>query len=184
MSLDISFAGWLLAVVTFLLGTITPFLYRRFFHEGISIQPAYDVRATTQDDSDKAKSQVVFSTIVKIANAGKNTLLLDGIEVASVTSKGITFEPRGVEIRIYEPKTEIYLPPHTAPDNLLDYLPLLVKSDEERILGIGFRFRYSPQESSGAGFKLSDFVEEQGLNVSFRINGKNRTYVLRVKRAE
>lgn len=184
MNIDIPLAGWLLSVATFVLGTITPFLYHRFFHEGISVQQAYDVRATTQDESEKSQSEAVFSTIVKLANAQKETVLLDGIKVSSFRTAGMEFESIGTELKVYEPKAPIHLPPHTAPDQILDYLPLLVKPDEERIIAIGFRFRYNPKDDTDAVFKLSDYIERQGLQVAFRINGKYRDYVIKVKRPE
>jgi hypothetical protein len=184
MGIDIPLAGWLLSVATFVLGTITPFLYRRFSHEGIAIQQAYDVRATTQDETEKSQGEVVVSTIVKLANAQKETVLLDGIEVSFLKTDGTEFEPSNVELKVYEPKTEIHLPPHTAPDRLLDYLPLLVKSDEERIIAMGFRFQHSPKDDADAVFKLSRYIERQGLRVAFRINGKYRNYVMTVKRPD
>lgn len=173
-----------MSLVTFLLGTVTPFIYRRFFHEGISVQQAFDVRAVTQEEFEKNQSEVIFSTIVKFANAQKETVLLDGVEVSSVKAHGIQFDPIGVELKVYEPKTAIYLPPHTTPDNVLDYLPLLVKSNEERIIAIGFRFRYSSKDSEEVNSKLFEYIEENNLKVSFRINGKYRNYVMKVKRPE
>jgi len=184
MAIDIPLAGWILSVVTFVLGTIAPFLYRRFIHEGISVQQAYDVRATTQDDNEKEKGEVIFSTIVKFANAQKETVLLDGVNASSVTTDGIEFEPIGFELKVYEPKAQIYLPPHTTPDQILDYLPLLIKSDEERIIAIGFRFRYKPKNDENAPFVFGNYIERQGLKVAFRINGKYRNYVTKVKKTD
>lgn len=150
----------------------------------MSVQQAFDVRAVTQEDSEKNQGEVVFSTIVKFANARKDTVLLDSIEVSRVKTQDIVFEPAGVELKVYEPGAEIYLPPHTDPDHLLDYLPLLVKSNEERIIALGFRFRYNPKDLLEAPFKLSEHIEDNGLKVSFRINGKYRNYLMKIKRSE
>ena len=148
------------------------------------MRQAYDVRATTQDETEEGQGEVIFSTIVKLANAQKETVLLDGIEVSSLKKEDIEFEPSGVELRVLESQAVIHLPPHTAPGRLLDYLPLLIKSDEERIIAMGFRFQYSPRDDADAAFKLSEHIEQQGLRVAFRINDKFRNYVMTVKRPE
>ncbi len=184
MNIDIPLAGWLLSIITFMLGTITPFLYQRFFHEGIAVRQAYDVRATTQDETEKHQGKVIFSTIVKFANAQKEAILLDGIEVSSITTEGVYFQSIGFKLKVNEPGDQIYLPPQTTPDQALDYLPLLIKSNEERIIAIGFSFRYNPKEDKGAVVKLSNYVEKQGLKVAFRINGKYRDYVMKVSRSD
>ena len=44
--MDVPLAGLLLSLATFVLGTITPFIYLKFFHEGLSIKPL-DMRAIT-----------------------------------------------------------------------------------------------------------------------------------------
>lgn len=184
MNLDIPLAAWLLSVVTFVLGTITPFLYRRFFYEGFSVKQVHDIRAITQNENEKSLDELVFSTIVKLANAQKGTVLLDSVEVPSLNSGGIYFDPIGFDLKIYEPKAQIHLPPNTDPDGTLDYLPLLVKPDQERIIAIGIRFHHNSKDDTDAVLKLSDYIENQGLKVAFRINGKYRNYVMKVKRPD
>jgi hypothetical protein len=182
MAIDIPLAGWVLSLLAFVLGTITPFIYRRFFYEGLSVQPVLGVRAITQDNSQKTQDEVVFSTVVKFANAGTGTVLLDGAEVSPLAVDEFEFKPIGFELKLYEPKTEIHLPPSTTPDHLIDYLPLLIKSSEERMMAIGFKLKCSPCASLRAMQRLGDHIENNGLKVAFRINGKYRKYVIRVRR--
>ena len=182
MNFDIPLAGWLLSVITFGMGTILPFLYSRFFHEGISIQQ-YDIRATNQDENDKKEKQIIFSTVIKFANAQKESILLEGINTFLVKSEKNNFKPVNFQLSIRDPKEQIYLPPRIEPDVIFDHLPILIKSDEEKIIAIGFKFQYTNLvDDENIVHEFGQYIEKHGLPVAFRINGKYRKYAMKVRR--
>jgi hypothetical protein len=183
MSIDIPLAGWVLSASSFVVGTLIPIIYRRLSHEGMSIKQFLDVRAVTQESSQEKASHVVFSTLLKMANARKETVLLDEIKVATVAVSAARYELSKVTIKLHKEPTNIHLPPETG-DEELDFLPTLVRPDEERIIALGLTFRYTPRNLENPTALLADWISDHGLEVFFRINGKYRSYTLRIKRTE
>lgn len=188
--MDIELADWVLAVVSFVTGTIVPVLYGRLSYEGVSLRQPFDVRGVFQDQSNKRRGELVFATIVKIVNAQEKSLIIDDIQGAAVRASTLSFEYVGVDLRASEPDGPVHLPPHSAENARLDYLPLLVKSNTERLVSLGIWFRYAPMGSSPQAGDISptdafmEVASGPGLRVRFRINGKYRGYVLHAKPSE
>lgn len=180
MSIDIPLAGWLLSASSFLLGTVTPLIYRLLSHEGMSIKQFQDVKAVTQEAAQKTACVVVFSTLLKIANARKETVLLDEIKVPDLVTSTTRFELMRVTMKLHEQPTNIHLPPKED----LDVFPTLVRPDQERIMALGLTFRYTPRSIEDATSLLYDRISDCGVQVLFRINGKYRSYTLRIKQTE
>ncbi len=182
MNFDIPLAGWVLSAIAFVLGTIVPTLYSRLYHDGITIKQL-DHRLVSQEKNEKGELLPVFSTIFKIANAKKESVLIDNIRVnfPSFKLKEITFELNRIDLKCCEPEANKYLPPSNAPDNRLDNLPFIVKSDEIKFIVLGVWFRYTSKNSDYATKILADFIEAKGLHIAFRINGKYRDYLLQIQ---
>ena len=45
MQFDVPVAGWILSVITFIVGTIVPVVWQRISYDGISIKQPYEFRA-------------------------------------------------------------------------------------------------------------------------------------------
>ena len=67
--MHLELADWILAVVSFVAGTIVPVIYARLSFDAISVRQPFDVRGVFQDEQDRQRKRVAFSTLVKIANA-------------------------------------------------------------------------------------------------------------------
>jgi hypothetical protein len=181
VQLDIPLAGWVLSVLTFAAGTIVPVIFRRLSYEGLSVKQPLDVRAVFQDDDSQRRSELVFGTLVKIANAGKDALIIDDIQTGSLEGFGGRFTPIGVDVKAYDPHQTIRVPPSPAsPEEDPDYMPLLIKDETERLLSLGLWFRYS-QSMSEVVDQFGQLAADPGIKVHFRINGKYRPYVLHAK---
>lgn len=182
MNFDIPLAGWVLSAIAFVLGTIVPTLYSWLSYEGISIKQL-NHRLVSQEENEKGEDLLVFSTLFKIANVKKESVLIDNIRIKAPSFKlnDITFELNRIDLKFYEPDADKYLPPSNAPDRRLDHLPLIVKSDEFKTCGIGVWFQYKPKNSDNATKILADFIESKGLHIAFRVNGKYRDYILQIQ---
>jgi hypothetical protein len=187
--MDLELADWMLAVVSFMTGTIVPVVYGRLTYEGVSLRQPFDVRGVFQDEKNRQRSELVFSTVVKIVNAQEKSLIIDDIQGAPIMASGIKFEFVGLDLRTSEPGDALHLPPHTEGVQL-DYLPLLIKGNTERLITLGIWFRYTTDGflSEGRDATPTDVfmgaATEPGLKMSFRINGKYRGYVLHAKAFE
>jgi hypothetical protein len=184
MEIDIPLAGWVLSVVTFALGTVFPVVFRRLSYEGLSLRQPFDILAVSQNDEDQRRCELVFSTLVKVANAGKDSLIIDHIEARSLGEPPAQFIPLGVDLRAYEPGEPVHMPPHTSPDGEMDYLPLLVKGETERVICLGLWFRYSATTLAEPLEAFTKLAQTPGVKVYFRVNGKYRRYFLHAKRFE
>lgn len=188
--MHLEFADWILAAVSFVAGTIVPVIYARLTFDAISLRQPFDVRGVFQDERDKRRKELVFSTLVKIANAQGKPLIIDDIRADSVHGQTTDFEFIGIDLRASKPGGAFHLPPHSFQNNALDYLPLLIKDNSECIITLGIWFRYSelvnrPDTSDSTPTDaLMQMAEEPGLKVHFRINGKYRRYVLHAKPSE
>lgn len=80
MKMDIPAAGWILSVVSFLAGTVVPTVYNKISFDGLSVQQAH-VKAFTRE---KDLNVVVFSTVIKIANAKKESVIVEVIKTSPI----------------------------------------------------------------------------------------------------
>jgi hypothetical protein len=178
MTFDISLAGWLLSVTTFLLGTILPFLYSRLSFDGFSIKQIFDLQATVQDEQNRDK--LAFCIILKMANVQKASVLIDAIRVdkQKIDINGVSFDYAGHEIRAHQSLAEmIHLPPSSSAQPL-DYLPLVLKADDEKILAFAVNYKCSEKERHDTSTLFHNYVARNGLRISFRVNGRYRNYQL------
>lgn|SRR5262249_11016627 len=183
MSLDIPLAGWILSVITFVVGSILPILYRRFVYEGVAIRQPVLFRGIHQSE----KGIITFITRVKIANVQKDPVMLDVIRLPKIVTRNIVFFPKGnLEVSILE-KSDIsyYVPLSIKPNYIPEHLPLIVRAGETQLIDFGFDYTYKPNAADNAAADnvvdiFSGHVEQKGLPVGFRINGKYRDYVLKL----
>jgi hypothetical protein len=132
--MDIKVADSVLAVVSFFAGTIVPVVYKRLAYDQISLRQPSDIRGVFQDADTLKQHQIIFFTVVKLANASKDCLIIDEIRADSVSTFAAGYECVGVDLKTSKPGEEIQLPP-TGP--ALDFLPFLVKETSELIITLG-----------------------------------------------
>lgn len=178
-------ADSVLAIVSFFVGTIVPVLYRKLMYEGISLKQPFDVRGVFEDHESRNRHQLVFSTVVKLANGTKESLIIDDIQAQSVSTQAAKYDYVGIDLKTTKPGEAFRLPPQTQIDSTLDYLPLLVKDNTESLITIGLWFRYAIASTHDSMLNATDdfmaAVAAEGIAVTFRVNGKYRNYVLRAK---
>ena len=75
---NVPFAGWILSVLTFVLGVIAPFVYSKFTYDGISVRPLDNIRSVY---GYQGQPLVNFSTLVKVANSNKESVIIDSVDV-------------------------------------------------------------------------------------------------------
>src|SRR5262249_51165181 len=83
------------------------------------------------------------------------------------------------------PNTSIPVPldlEHVNPKPVLNYLPFLVKSNEEREIAIELLLSYEHTRNADAYAIISKTLEGVGLGVEIRINEKYRSYTLHIAR--
>jgi hypothetical protein len=178
--MDIPLAGWLLSVLSFIAGTIVLVVYRRISYEGICFRQPADIRAVTQDTEQRKRRVVIFSAVVKVANAMKESAILEDISVDRIGMARLQFEPIGIDVNLLDPGTPIRIPPETEATGS-NQLPALVKADSERMIVLGIWFRYTGDDPDDAVSVLTETIEKTGVRVLFRINGKDRSYALHAK---
>ena len=177
--MDMPLAGWLLSALSFVAGTVVPVLYRRLSYDGICFRQPADIRAVTQGEGDAVRRLVTFSTVVKVANSNKASAILEDITVKLSRELSRQFKSVGVDVNLLEPGSSVHLPPERDPSGT-NQLPALIKSDSERIIALGILFRYSGNDPNPVGV-LANAIRETGIRVLFRINGKDRGYLLHAK---
>ncbi len=197
MKIDIPAAGWILSVVSFLAGTVVPTVYEKISFDGLSVQQL-PIKSVVGANINGNPNVVVFSTVIKIANAKKESVIVEGIEAHSITLPTFSFQPVGIEFKVVGKDESFGLPPaepqawfstsksppFTVPSFLgvfdTDHPPIIVKPDEEKVLAVGVRFSYSTTGTGGASSALFDYIERAGLPVQIEINGKYRSFTLRI----
>jgi hypothetical protein len=201
MNFDVSLAGWVLSIISFILGTITPALYRRLFHEGFAIRQFMQMTVLTPTFTSNKKGKqgygvVVFSTLLKIANVQKESILINDIKVRPFKVDSITFEQfegaLGSEFQFVGPGEAVTLPPSMAEEvestteevkskTGVDGPPFIIKTDEEKVMAVGIRFTYTPNISEDIAIRAMTKHISKGLRVSFQVNGKYRSFMLRIQ---
>ncbi|MGP0020942.1 MAG: hypothetical protein ACLPHP_20405 [Candidatus Sulfotelmatobacter sp.] len=196
MKIDIPLAGYILSVATFLLGTIVPALYAKFSYDGFSVQQNSNIRSVSAD-----QKRATFSTLLKVANVNQDAVLIEGLDAPAVSVPGFSFTPVRTEFKFFARGETIGLPPSNPiivvlPDGgsttdlpksvvpvFEDLPPLVVKSDEDKLLGITIHFA-CPEAEKGregeASSALYSYVVKNGLPIHMRINGKYRGFTLRI----
>ena len=189
---NVPLAGWILSVLTFVLGVIAPFVYSKFTYDGISVRPLDNIRSVY---GYQGQPLVNFSTLVKVANSNKESVIIDSVDVPKkVSIPGCTLKSSRIELKFFVPGEETVLPPSNPVVILVpsgnadrrsqlqpifqDYLPLILKSGEDKLLGITFYFTYSDDNDKNLGNRvvpeLFNYLEHEGLPIKIGINGKYR----------
>jgi hypothetical protein len=195
MKIDIPAAGWILSVVSFLAGTVVPTVYEKISFDGLSVRQL-PIKSVNTIDIFGKHNFVVFSTVIKIANARKESVIVEGIQAPSISLPTFSFQPVGTEFKIVTRNESFGLPPaepqawfsgDTSPaatssvmGSFADNPPIIVKGDEEKLLAVGVRFSYSGTGTGEASSALFDYVDRAGLPVQIEINGKYRSFTLRI----
>lgn len=198
MRIDIPLAGWILSVVTFICGTVVIPLYQRLSFDGFSVQQLSNVRSVS---GDPRQHVVYFSTLLKVANVKKEAIIIEGLEAPKITVPGFSFEPSHTEFKFFGPGETIALPPSNPaivvlpdrgattdiPKSVVpvfdDFPPLIVKSNEDKLLGVTIYFSFQQVETgkeNEAGKALYNHVVNEGLPIRLSVNGKYRRFTLRI----
>lgn len=205
--MDINFYSLILAVISFVIGTLVPIFYRRFSYEGLSIQQPFpvDILISVESDEKNHISHHVFVTVVKIANSQKDSALIDDIQLDLPTKVNFDTHLTEIKIKILSPEDLIYAPidlqvqvvtgkekavekEYIFPDGesyvvlsqptSFSYLPFIVKGNEELLMAIQFSLPKSV---------ITDLIDQnrnsnkQLKKLKFRVNGKYRTYGVYVR---
>ena len=183
MQFNVPLARWIPAVISFVAGSIVPVIYSKLSYEGVSIKQPYELRAFVQNKEQKNRSEIIFSTILKFANATKSSVLIDEVNLNPSSINGIEFAIQKVSFKEFTPGEQysFHVPLADEKGVALNYLPFIVKSNEERALVIEFIISYSKEKRASAFEVLSQHAEANGLLINIRVNGKFRNYVLNVK---
>ncbi len=189
---NVPLAGWILSALTFLLGTIVPasfqFVHSKFTYDGISVRPLDNIRSVYGYED---QPLVSFSTLLKVANSSKESVMIDGVDSPkTVEIPGFSLTFQRIELKFFAHDEDTVLPP-SNPAVILrpggyaerrsdlqpvfqDYLPLILKSDEGKLLGITFYFTYYGNVQDKVVKELSRYLEQKGLPIKIGINGKYR----------
>ena len=198
MKINVPLAGWILSVVAFLLGTIVPAIYKRFSYDGISVQQLSNIRSVSAFPGQKT---VYFSTLLKVANVDKQAIVIEGLDAAKIAVPGFSLELLRTEFKFFA-RGEIIALPASHPIVLLqpdgntttdipesvrpvfeDFPPLIVKSDEDKLLGITMYFDCPEVEKGKEGGvvdALYNYILHNGLPIRLHINGRYRSFTLRI----
>ena len=163
--MDIAVGGFVLAIVAFVAGTVTPALYRRLVHSGISIK-ALGLQVTQPLDG----QGVYYALVVKAANASGRSVLLDDVRLKPLVVGGTTYRQRESRLADVTDSKTLLLPTARDKNQRIDVLPLVLKSDDARVYVL---------ESFlvGDGPHPAEFtVDFKTTSVDFRINGIYRNY--------
>lgn len=205
MKIDISLAGWILSLATFLCGTVVIPLYQRFSFDGFSVQQLSTIRSVSGDPSQHI---VHFSTLLKVANVRKDATIIEGLKAPEIRVPGFSFEPSYTEFKFFGPGETIALPPsdpvivvlpnrsvvlrdqsattgiaQTVAPVFADFPPLIVKSGDDKLLGITIYFSFKEAEAgkeNEAGKALYNHIVREGLPIRLSINGKYRRFTLQI----
>jgi hypothetical protein len=182
MDFNIPLAGWILSLIAFLVGTILPVLYRKYSYDGISLKQLNILRAVLQTGYQRESGAATVSTLIKLANARKDSLLLENITVPSIKTAGVRFRSLGTCLHFLRADEVPHLPFSDSLNWVPNDFPLIVESDEEKIIGIDFLFQTLPEDTDNITNVLSNHIAANGLPIRFTINGKYRDYVVRIPR--
>ena len=211
MKFNISLAGWILSLATFISGSVLYPLYLHLSFDGFSVQQTSMVRSVSQDP---AQPIVHFSTLLKVANARKYAVLIEELKAPDkIKVPGFCFVPYYTEFKFFTPNETIALPPSgpiievlpgrgavllsdlqresagttgptpTAAPVLPDLPPLLVKSGEEKLLGVTIYFSFTssePGKVNEAHQALYNHIMSEGLPIRLGINGEYRRFKLQI----
>jgi len=206
MKIDIPLAGWILSLATFLCGTVVIPLYQRLSFDGFSVQQLSNVRSVSGDPSQHI---VHFSTLLKVANVKKEAIIIEGLKAPEITVLGFSFEPSYTEFKFFGPGDTIVLPPSnpvivvlpdrgavvlreqgattdiskTAAPVFADFPPLIVKSGDDKLLGVTIYFSVKQAavgKENEAVKALYDHILKEGLPIRLSVNGKYRRFTLQI----
>jgi hypothetical protein len=198
MKIDIPLAGWILSVATFLLGTILPVVYGRFAFDGISVQQLSNVRSVSTDLEQGTNE---FSTLLKVANVNRDAIVVEGLGAPDISVSGFSFKPLRTEFKFFTKGETIALPPShpivllnpdgstttNIPESVkpvaADFPPLIIKSNEDKLLGITIYFacrQFEKKNERAIREALYNYIVENGLGIRIRINGKYRPLKLQI----
>jgi hypothetical protein len=206
MKLNIPLAAWILSLITFILGTFVIPIYQRLSFDGFSVQQLSNVRSVVEDP---ARHVVHFSTLLKVANVKKEAIIIEGLKAPEIKVPGYSFKPSYTEFKFFGPGETIALPPSNPvivvlPDRgavLLrdqgastgipqsvapvfeDFPPLIVKSSEDKLLGVTIYFSFQQVktgEEDEAHNALYNHILKEGLPIKLSVNGKYRSFKLQI----
>jgi len=160
MNFNVPVAGWILSVVTFLAGTLVPVLWNRLSYEGIAIKQPYEFRALTKQAPES--KEVIFTTLIKIANAKSDPALIDDITLGTNDIDGVQFSLTKISFMDAAPGVTIYIPFDTQEKMPVNYLPFIVTGNEERQIAIEFRLAFSAPKDVDAFETISKRLEGSG----------------------
>lgn len=196
MNIDVGLGTLLLAVISFIIGTLVPTIFRRLSYEGLSIRQPFQMDIVTGGTSDSS-NRTVYVTVVKIANARGESALIDDIQLALPTKDNIDTRLTEIVLRVLSPGDAIYAPldanvqiisngaeiirkEYRFPEGsswvfidkpLFSYLPFIVKANEELLVAIQFPLSMAVKKVLMGSINTP-------RKLVFRVNGKYRTYAV------
>jgi hypothetical protein len=177
----IPLAGWILSVVTFAAGTLIPFVYQRVSHEGFSMRQPQDVFFMNVQNG----NTLTFGILLKITNARKDSLILEDIVVSEIVDGSQKFTPVGIDVRALKDEETVTFPIPMRYSST-DQVPLLIRGESERLIELQIWFRSEPGMKDPHTFAdlLLKQVMQHGLTMACRLDGKNRTYTVNIKKSD
>lgn len=195
----------LLAVISFLTGTLFPIIYKRLTYEGIAIRQPFRLDVILSEDS-----RYVFGTVLKIANTQKESALIDRIKLVLPRrgNRKVYVGVSDIKIQFLVSGAPVYFPLDTdmsvtdstsdqgsqktyhfptAPSFLItsqvNYtsLPFIVKPNEERLIALEFAIPKDLNKPLTFDGLQTHTDRKQQIKILFRINGRYRDYVVRMR---
>jgi hypothetical protein len=140
--------------------------------------------------------------LLKVANVRKDAIIIEGLEAPKkITVPGFSFEPFYTEFKFFCPGDPIALPPsnpiivvlpgrgattgisQTVAPVFEDFPPLIVKSGDDKLLGVTIYFSFKQSEAgkeNEAYQALYNHIVREGLPIGLSINGEYRRFKLQI----
>ena len=180
MKLDISFAGWLLALVSFLVGTILPVIYRRISFNGFVIKNITSNRLFIQIDEQIGTGNFYVLLIFKYLNSNKESVLVEDIQPVFSQIRGSSLKLINSFHENITDKDSIEILKNINNESgskqltqILSAIPMIVKTNDEKSFAHLFEVHSSLKD---VGKIFDDYILKNGLEINAKVNGKLRKY--------
>lgn len=175
-AINVPLAGWVLSVCTFFLGSIIAPLYERLSYDTVSVGEPFDVRGVNTDDRFPV---INFETELKVANAGKSAITIESVQSPDLRSSSVSFHFISAQMGIMGKSLNLpFDPPITDKDS---GFPILIKPESAELLQLQLHYRYTNERGANIIEDLQRLVEQEGIPIALRVNGKLRDYKLRAQ---
>jgi hypothetical protein len=174
--MDISLAGWLLSLISFIVGTIIPSIYYRYSYDEISVKQLSVMTSLAPEKYSKT-SEFYMTIIFKIVNARNNSIIIDKITAENFIYKGekiIPLEIDGLYIHDINKPLRIPIDHDLVKKNIKEILPIIITANTENIYRVDVYYDLKEKYKKIKTYReiASNAFNPKRINLSMRINGK------------